>query len=80
MLETGQSISNTGAESSQIESEVRGARALKTAQRFAKKDGGPTTVAALQMQLRHSNLHRRSQGRDLIRIGVQYYGDDDAST
>ena len=30
--------------------------------------------------LRDSNLHRRSQGRDLIRIGVQYYGDDDAGT
>ena len=30
--------------------------------------------------LRDSNLHRRSQGRDLIRIGVQYYGDDDAGS
>ncbi|ERT13118.1 epoxyqueuosine reductase QueH [Photorhabdus temperata] len=27
--------------------------------------------------LRDSNKHRKSQGRDIIRIGVKYYGDDD---
>ncbi|WP_036772107.1 epoxyqueuosine reductase QueH [Photorhabdus australis] len=27
--------------------------------------------------LRDSNEHRKSQGRDIIRIGVKYYGDDD---
>ncbi|XAD56513.1 epoxyqueuosine reductase QueH [Salinicola lusitanus] len=27
--------------------------------------------------LRDSNLHRKAQGRDLIKLGVQYYGDDE---
>ncbi|WP_110690019.1 epoxyqueuosine reductase QueH [Salinicola endophyticus] len=27
--------------------------------------------------LRDTNLHRKAQGRELIQLGVQYYGDDD---
>ncbi|KAA8729335.1 epoxyqueuosine reductase QueH [Ewingella americana] len=27
--------------------------------------------------LRDSNLHRKAQGRDLIKLGVKYYGDED---
>ncbi len=27
--------------------------------------------------LRDSNLHRKAQGRELIKLGVQYYGDDE---
>lgn len=55
-----------------------------------RKQGGATRMIAISKRerfyqqeycgcvysLRDTNLHRQSRGRDLIRIGITYYGDD----
>jgi hypothetical protein len=59
-----------------------------------RKQGGATRMIAISKRerfyqqeycgcvysLRDTNLHRKSQGRDLIRIGIHYYGNEDGKT
>jgi hypothetical protein len=59
-----------------------------------RKQGGATRMIAISKRerfyqqeycgcvysLRDTNLHRKSQSRDLIRIGIHYYGNEDGKT
>ena len=62
-----QTLFDNAAEGLQIETEIRGPRPSQTTQGLSVENRGPTTVAALQMQLRHSHL-KNALKRTAIRL------------